>query len=165
MMLALIFFCNLHRLETRNPTPSHTRSVIKPDSRLLYRTALITQPLPLDPCRFLTPTPIIITMKLQFLIASLVHSAVGFGIKHPSGTRLPSRKSLRSYTTSCTTSRTVRREQSYTALHATTNLPTIEQLSSDSFMNQVNYASEIVPLLAKENNHANLTEMISAQLR
>jgi len=31
-------------------------------------------------------------------------------------------------------------------------------------MNQVNYASEIVPLLAKENNHANLTEMISAQL-
>lgn len=46
-----------------------------------------------------------------------------------------------------------------------TNFPTLEQLSKDSFMKQVTYASEFVPLLLDENLQTDLTDMISAQLR
>jgi len=52
-----------------------------------------------------------------------------------------------------------------TALYST-SLPSLEQLSSDPFMKQVNYAFEIVPLLGEGKNHdEDLKEMITAQLR
>jgi|AntRauTorckE5430_2_1112549.scaffolds.fasta_scaffold04237_4 hypothetical protein len=97
-------------------------------------------------------------MKFPFAIVTLVHSVVGFGVKYPSYAGVASREP---YTTS---SRDVRRKPLTHALHST-KLPTMEQLSSDSFMTQIDHASEIIPLLADASNHDNLTEMISAQLR
>lgn len=104
-------------------------------------------------------------MKFPIVIASLVQldSAAGFGILHPMSVRCvlqsPKNPPIRS------TYGVPTKQPLKTALYST-SLPSLEQLSSDPFMKQVNYAFEIVPLLGEGSNHdEDLKEMISAQLR
>jgi len=104
-------------------------------------------------------------MKFPIVIASLVqlNYAAGFGILHPLSARcvLQSSKML-----PITSTYGVPTKQPLTTALFSTSLPSLEQLSSDPFMKQVNYAFEIVPLLGEGKNHdEDLKEMITAQLR
>ena len=103
-------------------------------------------------------------MKFPIVIASLVqlNYAAGFGILHP----LSARCVLQSSKMGVTSTYGVPTKQSLTTALFSTSLPSLEQLSSDPFMKQVNYAFEIVPLLGEGKNHdEDLKEMITAQLR
>jgi hypothetical protein len=94
-----------------------------------------------------------------FAAAAAAPSALAFVVNHASSSGI----SLSNTSTRLTTP-PPRRIAVQSAALFSTKLPSMEQLSSDSFMNQVNYASEIVPLLEQETDENLLTDMISAQL-
>ena len=85
------------------------------------------------------------------------HLEIGFG------------RSKAAITTSTTSRIATQLSESSSAASSSSSssLPTIEQLSSDPFMKQVNHAFQIVPLLDDNNNHQNdieIQNLLQAQL-
>jgi hypothetical protein len=104
-------------------------------------------------------------MKFPIVIVSLLqlNYAAGFGMLHPLSARYVHQSSEMlpiASTYGVPTTQPLR-----TALFST-SLPSLEQLSSDPFMKQVEHAFEIVSLLGEGKNHdEDLKEIITAQLR
>ena len=90
-------------------------------------------------------------MRISLILVASLSVANGFGIQR-SSLSPPTRNGLSSKT--CLAASTSQEEIA---------LPTLDQLKSDPFIDQVGYASQYVTLLSQEGSDA--ADMIEAQLR